>query len=185
MRATAILLLSLFLLLSFCACDSYTAPADPLFYESKPFTVSASGTVGDQPIAFQLTKREGNDFELCLTEPSNWQNLSVLIPHNFEESGITLCYDGMRIPLSQGRLPASLFAIVKLFSFAQSEVSACRLVKDTSDTEISFSCTDGTATLILASESGYPKSAQAQLYGISLSLSFDSFHAHFSEGGDA
>ncbi len=55
-------------------------------------------------------------------------------------------------------------------------MTACKIAKSTeeerTDTELSFTCENGTATLILHGEHGLPLRLEAQLYDVAITLDF-------------
>ncbi len=181
MKRTRLILLLAVILCLFASCAQYEVPEDPLFYEGKVFSFSASGKVGQSDCAFVCHRRESGATELVFTAPAAMAQMRFCVyslPNETVDStsphGVRVYYDGMEIALSEGAMPSGIFAIAKAFSLRQAEMTACRLA-DGGQTQVSFSCEDGVADLCLASGTGYPTALNAQLYGVQIDFAISDF----------
>ncbi len=181
MKRVRLILLLAVIACFFVSCSQYEVPQEPLFYEGKAFSFSACGKVGDSDCAFVCHRDQNGATELVFSAPNAMAQMRFCVyslPNETVDAtaphGAVVYYDGMEIPLSEGAVPGSVFAIVKAFSLRQAEMTACRLA-DGGQTQVSFSCEDGVADLQLANGSGYPTALRAQLYGVVIDFAISDF----------
>ncbi len=161
------LLLTLFLL---CSCNSYTPPDDPLFYEDEVFSLQAVGTLQNTSHTFAVSRAQDGAYEVAFTSQDGTQSVC------YRKQGETVFarFDGMEVPLGKDSPPA-MTALLRLFSLSASQMTECRFAKNGIDTYLTFSCDDGTASVILEKESGQPLAFSGQLCGISLDFTVTDF----------
>ena len=180
------LLALLFLLvfpLSLCACAPDTG-TERLRYETKAFSMLARGSFDDTQVAFRLHHDADGTLTLSFCDPSAFLDLTYTVYPKGEASGsvdlaprgVRVAYDGIEIPLSAGDAPCAIMGVAQAFSMRDASMTACKIAKSTekerTDTELSFSCEAGTATLLLHGEHGLPCRLEAQLYDVAITLDF-------------
>ncbi len=155
-----------------------------LLYESQDFSLFAEGSFDDTPVAFRLHHGADGTVTLTFSAPAEFVNLTYTVYAAADEGGaadlghrgVTACYDGIEIPLSEGNAPCAIRAVAQAFSMRDASMTACKLADTQSgqerDTALSFSCEAGTVSLVLHGEHGLPKSLSGELFGVRLSLSF-------------